>query len=166
MKPQIERGVFMTYEQYRKSEQKLADELPIFFAFCNEQLLEQLKKRGFESLEEGVKHIYRLGGSGGFYLKSDAEKIKEWYNRPNKLPELMKNEKFAVEAFVYEMCNHEYAINYYQGDYDVCSCFCKCEWDDDKTWEEYLREGGYDDTVLGYFKKALSKYNKKSEKWY
>ena len=140
--------------------------MPIFFAFGKNQLEEQLKKRGFDDYEEGIKNIYRFGDTGGFYLKSDAEKIREWCNRPNKLPELMKNEKFAVEAFEYEMENHEYAINYYQGDWDVCSCFCKCEYTDDKTWREYLKEGGYDDTVLGYFLKALKKYNKKSANWY
>lgn len=156
----------MTYAEYRKQEQSTVDALPIFFAFSNEQLTDALKQRGFDSIEEGVKHIYRFGSMGGFYLKKDAEIIRNWVKRENKLPELMKNEKFAIEAFVYEMCNHEYAINYYQGDYDVCSCFCKCEWDDDKTWREYLKEGGYDDTVLGYFKKALVKYGKKSANWY
>ena len=156
----------MTYTEYRESEQSWFDVLPIFFAFGKNQLEEQLKKRGFDDYEEGIKNIYRFGDTGGFYLKSDAEKIREWCNRPNKLPELMKNEKFAVEAFEYEMENHEYAINYYQGDWDVCSCFCKCEYTDDKTWREYLKEGGYDDTVLGYFLKALKKYNKKSANWY
>lgn len=156
----------MTYAEYRKSEQEKMDALPIFFAFSNEQLAEQLKKRGFDTIEEGVKYIYRFGNIGGFYLKKDAEVIRAYFNRKDELRELMQQEKFAVEAFEYEMCNHEYAINYYQGDWDVCSCFCKCEYGDDKTWREYLKEGGYDDKVLGYFLKALSKYNKKSAKWY
>ena len=156
----------MTYKMYRQNEQKACDDLPLFFAFTNEQLENALKERGFDSLGEGVKHIYKFGNTGGFYLKTDAEVIRAYCNRPNKLPELMKNEKFAIEAFEYEMCNHEYAINYYQGDWDVCSCFCKCEYGDDKDWRDYLREGGYDETVLGYFLKALAKYKKKSSRWY
>lgn len=156
----------MTYSEYQKQQQAEFNELPIFFAFGKNQLAEQLKKRGFDDYEEGIKNIYRFGEMGGFYLKSDSEKIRAWCKRPNKLPELMKKESFAVEAFVYEMCNHEYAINYYQGDWDVCSCFCKCEYGDDKDWRDYLKEGGYGDEVLGYFLKALKKYEKKSANWY
>lgn len=156
----------MTYQEYRQSEEKAANELPLFFAFGMEQFLEALKKRGYNSLEEAKGHVVRVGSTGAYCLDKDVDTVKTYYARPNQLPELMKEEAFAVEAFEYEMENHEYAINYYQGDWDVCSCFCNCEYEEDKDWQDYLREGGYDDNVLGYFKKALSIYHKKSAEWY
>ena len=156
----------MTYQEYRQSEEKVANGLPIFFAFSTEQFKDALKQRGYETLEAAKGHVVRVGNSGGFCLDKDVDTVKAYFNRPKQLPELMKEEAFAVEAFEYEMENHEYAINYYQGDWDVCSCFCECEYADDKDWKDYLREGGYNDDVLRYFKKALSVYREKSKDWY
>ena len=156
----------MTYQEYRQNEEKVANELPIFFAFSESQLVDALKKRGYETLEEAKGQVVRVGQSGALCLKKDVDTVKAYFNRPKQLPELMKEEAFAVEAFEYEMENHEYAINYYQGDWDVCSCFCECEYGEDKDWKDYLHEGGYDDDVLGYFKKALSVYREKSAEWY
>ena len=160
----------MTYLEYRRERETEACRLPIFYAFSDEQLAEELTKRGFNGLE-GASEIYRIGKTGGFYLKKDAPVIKEFLKKQKSrksLKELMQDQKFAVDAFVYELGNHEYAINYYQGDWDVCSCFSERElqFAEDKKYDEYLREAGYDDKVIGYFKIALAKYNKKAAAYF
>lgn len=47
----------------------------------------------------------------------------------------------AYDAFMYEMGNHEYHINY-EGDWDVLSCFGLndnvCEYEDSKDVDEYM----------------------------
>ena len=124
----------MTYREYRETKQKEVNDLPLFFAFSNKQLDEALEKRNAT-----VKDIYRLGDTGGFYLKKDAEIIRAYFSKDNQLPALMKDYDFAVEAFLYEMNNHEYAINW-QGDWDVCAVFCdkEPEFSEDKTYVEYF----------------------------
>ena len=77
----------------------------------------------------------------------------------------MQNYDFAVSAFYYEMANHEYHINPYQGDYDVCSCFCQCCWEgEQKTFEEYLTEGGYSEETVKAFRVARKKFLANAEK--
>ena len=71
----------------------------------------------------------------------------------------MKDAEFAIGAFVYEMQNHEYAINRYQGDYDVLSCFCdnELEFGDRKDYKDYLTEDGHEEWIALY-KEARQKY--------
>lgn len=130
----------MTYQEYKKARQDEFNNLPIFFAFSNEQFKRAMEERGLT--ENDVDKVYRFGGTGGFYLKKDADVIRNFMNKPDKLNEYMKNPEFAESAFYYEMGNHEYHINW-QGDWDVCSCFGDCEYSDGKTYVDYLKEIGY-----------------------
>lgn len=148
----------MNYSQYRKAKQKEFDDLPIFFAFGDRQFKEEMEKRGLT--EKDVDKIYSLGkGYGGYYLRSDADIVRAYFQKEDELPELMKDKDFAVSAFYYEMCNHEYGINY-QGDWDVCTCFGNCKYMPDKYGEDYLKEIGYGDDVIDAYRIARSRYNK------
>lgn len=152
----------MTYTEYTEQRRKGINELPLFFAFTNKQLEEQLAKRGLTM--QDTDKLMRLGDTGGFYLKEDRDKIREFFNS-DPLDEYMKDSEFAVGAFEYEMDNHEYAINYYQGDWDVISCFCKCEYADDKDYHDYLKEGGLEHLIPEY-EAARKRHYKKAEEWF
>jgi hypothetical protein len=146
-----------TYKAWREARQAEFNALPIFWAFSNEQLEKALAARGFK-LEEAGRVLYRFG-NGGFYLKTDHEKIKEFMEKDSagELRELMESdEQFAREAFEYEMWNHEFAINW-QGDYDVCECFCPCEYGEMKNGAAYLREGGYSEKIIKIYKECAVK---------
>ena len=110
----------MTYQEYKQKRQEEFNSLPVFFAFGNDQFREQMEKRGLT--ENDTDKIYSMG-MGGYFLKKDAKIVEDFYNKPDELPELMKDYDFAFSAFYYEMGNHEYHINHYQGDWDVCNCF-------------------------------------------
>ena len=141
----------MTYKEYREKTQSEFNALPIFWAFSNKQLEEQLVKRGY-TLEDASKVLYRFG-NGGFYLRSDSETIKEFFKVDHnaQLRDLMESDhKFAQEAFEYEMANHEYPINW-QGDWDVCSVFGDVEYDEEKGGREYLQELGFSEAVIGLY---------------
>lgn len=146
----------MTYKEYREQRQSEFNNLPIFYAFSREQLSRALEKRGL-TLEDTDK-ICSVG-HGGFCLKSDAEQVRAWIKAPDPIHKLMENPAFAEDAFYYEMGNHEYHINW-QGDWDVCSCFGSCEYGEDKTYAEYLKEMGYSDEVVAAFRRAKKKFNK------
>ena len=155
----------MTYTQYREQRQKEYNALPVFYAFSDDQLEKEMNKRGL-TIEDTDK-IYKLGNSGGFYLRSDADIIRDFFNKPDLLPELMEDEAFAESAFRYEMGNHEYHINW-EGDYNVCACFGSCEYGEDKTYKDYLKEMGYSQTVVNAFGSARRKFLKECEEndWY
>lgn len=124
-----------------------------------------MEKRGLT--ENDTDKIYRLSDFGGFFLKSDADVIHEFLNRPNELPELMKDYDFAFGAFYYEMGNHEYHINW-QADYDVFSCFGNIKYDDSYYAEDYCDQLKFEEVTRRAFKDARNKFYKDAEEkgWY
>lgn len=146
----------MNYREYKEVKQKGFNDLPIFFAFGRTQFKEAMEERGLT--EKDTDKIYGLG-AGGYCLRSDAPLIREWFSKKDELPELMKDYDFAEDAFFYEMQNHEFGINS-QGDWDVCSCFGDCEYDDSKGGSEYLREMGYGESTINAYRGAKKKYYK------
>lgn len=155
----------MNYKEWKDKRQKEFNALPIFFAFSWDQMEEELAKRGLT--KKDTDKIYSIG-NGGYYLRTDAPKIREWVNGSYELPQLMNNEEFAASAFEYEMENHEYAINM-QRDWDVCNCFCErpCEYGENKTHVDYLTEQCHANWIPAY-ERALQEYNKKAiaNEWY
>lgn len=64
-------------------------------------------------------------------------------------------------AFLYEMFNHEYGINW-QADYDVCSCYANCNNVKDYTdTEELFTVCGFNDTQKAAYMAARREYFKK-----
>jgi formylglycine-generating enzyme required for sulfatase activity len=161
----------LTYEEYRKQRENELNNLPIFYAFTNAQFKRAMEERGLT--ENDTDKLYKLGNTGGFYLKSDAPLIKK-YIEGDKLAELMKDFEFAKSAIYYEMCNHEYGINW-QGNYDVCNCFADRElpyYGDDYYGEEeckyYFDIMQWGDETRRAWRAAESKYRKMAEghDWY
>lgn len=153
----------MNYTEYKENKQSEYNALPIFYAFSDKQFEDAMKKRGLTV--DDTDKIYRLGSTGGFYLKKDAELIRAYFSKKDDLHDMMQDYDFALSAFNYEMDNHEYQINW-QGDYDVCSCFGHCEYAENKGGADYLREMGFDDSVISAYKQAKKEHYKRAENWF
>ncbi len=156
----------MNYAEYCKKKQEEYNALPVFYAFSIKQFEEAMQERGLNSKHD-LDQVRSLG-YGGYYLKKDELKIKEFLNKPDELKELMESdEQFAEEAIYFEMANHEYHINW-QGDWDVCMCFGGCEYGEMKDYNDYLKEMGYSDKVANIYKKARNRFMKDADKkgWY
>lgn len=158
----------MTYQEWKEKNQQAFNDLPIFFAFGRDQFRKAMEERGLT--ENDTDKIYRLGDTGGYYLRKDAEIIREFFQNEKEdktLEELMQDHDFAVSAFRYEMDNHEYAINYYQGDWEVVGCFSKkpLEFGDDKNYKDYLYEAGLED-LIPYYQEARASHYKAAEDWF
>jgi len=145
----------MTYLEYKKKSQAEFDALPIFFAFSNEQFKEEMNKRGLS--ENDTDKIYKLGSTGGFYLRSDSAIIENYFRKQDDIVGLMDDNEFAQSAFYYEMGNHEYHINW-QADWDVCSCFGDAEYAPEKDYKDYLREMGYGENTICNYAIAKKKF--------
>lgn len=132
----------------KKHQQELSD-FPIAYAFSEEQLKEALVKLGAESKEECVT----IFGHGDIVKRENAKPFLKLLERQTKeLKEAMKNKEFAEAAFLYEMDNHEYAINW-SADEDVLACF-NMSFDD-------LRKLGLESA----YRSARNQHMKNAEEW-
>lgn len=107
------------YLDLKDRQQKEISDFPIAYAFNDEQLKEALVKLGAKK-EECVT----IFGHGDIVKKENAKPFIEMLKRHTQevKDELVKDEEFAEAAFLYEMNNHEYCINW-DGDDDVLRCF-------------------------------------------
>lgn len=123
----------MKKQEYLDLKKKHEEELsafPIAYAFNDEQLKEALVKLGAESTKECVT----VFGHGDIVKKENAKPFIEMLKRhTNEIKQRIKDDPdFAQAAFLYEMDNHEYAINW-DGDDDVLDCF-GITFDDIREW--------------------------------
>lgn len=142
------------YVEYKKARQEELNNLPIWFAYTKEQFNKEMLNRGLSPATDKDK-LYRIGNNC-FYLRKDADVVEAYYNKDTRgelFKKISESKSFALDAFKYEMKNHEYPINW-QGDWDVCSCFGVCEYADSKTGEDYLRELGFADHVIAIWQQA------------
>ena len=110
----------VAYLELQKRHQKEINEFPIAYAFNQEQLKEALIKLGVESTDECVT----MTGHGDIVKREDAPKFRAMLKRHKvDVYNLLQNsEEDAEAAFLYEMDNHEYAINW-DGDDEVLAVF-------------------------------------------
>lgn len=151
------------YTESKVRDQKIVDALPLKFAF-GDQIVELLK----EAKSRGTKLVSL--GAGAFCFKEDEEHIVATLKAMNRsTAKRMESYDFAYEAFYYELGNHEYHINTYQGDWDTVSAFYDVEWKEDRTGEEYLElAGAKPDTVRAYTdaRKAYMKEAMEHDDWW
>ena len=93
---------------------------PIAYAFNDKQLEEALVKLGVDSVDECVT----VFGHGDIVKRGNASKFIDMLKRHTQeiKDAIVADKEFAEAAFLYEMDNHEYAINW-DGDDDVLRCF-------------------------------------------
>jgi hypothetical protein len=94
------------YSDLKRDIEKKLNEVPMFFAFSDEQLYSKLEKR-----QLGIKDIYRLP-SGGFIAKTDIGKYHEWLKYSESIiKEIVDSDSILLDAFKYELDNHEYFLS-------------------------------------------------------
>lgn len=103
------------YTEMKKRHQEEVNAFPMFFAFCNERLVEGMQKLGVTD----AKELRRIWG-GGFMRESDVPAFKEMCKRHREeLDAAIASDKtgdgFIYDMFYYELNNHEYC---YTCDYE------------------------------------------------
>lgn len=114
-----------TYKELRERHQKEIEALPLGFAFSDKQFEEMKQKLGVTDNSE----LRRLGTAGTFYRKADQHLILDTFERHEEERQAAIftpsgiNTAYLEEMFYYEMCNHEYGINW-DGDEEVLEACC------------------------------------------
>lgn len=141
------------YREHREKLQKMWNEGThgiVFYAFSDEQLKEGMKKIGAKK----TKELYGTG-SGGFYKKSDAPKIRQLMFDLSKAEyDYIKNGTVEdmKDMFLTVMADHEYSIT---GDLE--DTFYELDLDPDKVVG--------DPKLLEGLRLALEEYGEKPRKW-
>ncbi len=106
----LERKSVMTnaYKDMKERHQKEFNEFPMVFAFSDEQFKESMNQLGLDPTE--TDKIYAYGDTGGFFKKSDAEKLHDMNQRHSEERKnaIATDDNFIYEMFFYELGNHEY----------------------------------------------------------
>ena len=141
----------------------------LFWAFDADQF-----HKGIAKLEESIGgragkdwKVTSIGGGGYCYSPKVKEVYAASYGGVKAVIAKLGHNDFTRGAFLYEMCNHEYPINW-QGDWDVCNCFTLEEpvYNEGKTYRDYLSEAGYGEDVILAYKEAREECFKKTADWY
>lgn len=137
------------YLDLKKKHQKEFEDFPIAYAFNDKQLEEALEKLG-ATKEECIT----VFGHGDIVKRTDAKALIKMLERHTKeLKQKLKDDpEFAYEAFLYEMDNHEYAINW-SADEDVLDCFSI-------TFEDIRKWG-----LRMVYDQARNQHMRNAEKW-
>jgi len=102
------------YKELTDRQEKEFAEFPMMFAFSNEQFAEGMVKLGLTAKDKDK--IFSFGG-GGYYKKSDSDRLKELLSRHNKehltaIEEDVTGLNYIADMFSYELANHEYGYTY------------------------------------------------------
>ena len=137
------------YLELKKQHEKELSDFPIAYAFSDKQLEEALEKLG-ATKEECVT----VFGHGDIVKRENAKPFIKMLERHTKeiKQKLIDDPEFARVAFLYEMDNHEYAINW-SADEDVMDCFC-IDWD-------FIRKHG----LQMVYDQARNQHMKNAEEW-
>lgn len=98
-----------------------------------------------------------------FYDRAFVEHLRELYDGMIKARAASVDDfEFQVGAFLYELYNHEYSINW-QGDYDVFSCFGNVPYKEGASAGWYMDKLKFTETQKRAFYEARRKYYKECE---
>lgn len=104
-----------------------------------------------------------------YYDKKDSDFVKigeKLLSILEKAEPSADNAAYWKSAFLHEMFNHEYGINW-QGDFDVCSCFGNCSGVRDyENIEELFSACNFSDTQRSAYMDARREYGEKSRNLY
>lgn len=111
-----------------------------------------------------VKGLYASSVNLSYYdNKEIVHKLKELEDAlENAQKQLKNNFEYWVNAFVSEMCNHEYCINW-QADYDTLSAFGRPIWRGDDTLNKWFDDVNFNRTQREAYHEAVRRYSKMAE---
>lgn len=111
--------------------------------------------------KEKTKNMYYNPVCFGYFKNKEfVEKCIQLHVELSKrFTETDNNFEYQKSAFLYEMYNHEYGINW-QADYDVISCFGRIKYREDNDINKYFDEAGFNETQKKAYIEARNQYYK------
>ena len=103
------------YAEMKERHQQRVNALPLKFAFGMKQFREMMESWGLT--ENDTDRIYKMGGTGGFYLREDSSAIYNTFEENEiEMQAAIRNDidgsGFIRDMFSYELANHEYCVTF------------------------------------------------------
>ena len=137
------------------------DFVSMFYSKCVIAGSEEEKQEIARIEEEKAGKVFNPVGHGWY---ADADFVRRHVGLyeavERRLDEKKNDHDFFQDAFVYEMCNHEYGINW-QGNYDTLSAFGPLEYDhknDDQDLDFYFDQLDFTATQRRAYRDAAREY--------
>ena len=152
------------YDDYEKKRHFISNYYPLQFDYISIFFIGSDEERA--ALQEKTKNMfYSAAALAYFHDAETAEKIDSLYKKLQEEREKSETSyKYMYKAFLHELWNHEYIINW-QGDWDVFSCFGRVKYGDNKGPAEYMDELKFNDEQKKAFYDARADYRKKAIKY-
>lgn len=163
-----------SYFDYQRRRKYICELLPLRRDFMSMFYYASTEEEKAERLIQRAEHPVNCAAALGFFKAEDADYAKHISDLHLQLCRQMEdtanNYEYQKSAFYYELGNHEYHINGFQGDYDVLSAFGKIGWHGQgrEARELYFKELNFTPTQIKAFNDAVREYMKKAdeEDWY
>lgn len=152
------------YDDYEKKRYFIANYYPLQFEYISIFFIGSDEERA--AIQAQTKSMFYSAAALAYFKDAEtAEKIDNLYKKLNEEREKSETSyKYMYKAFLHELWNHEYIINW-QGDWDVFSCFGRVKYDDNKGPAEYMDELKFNDEQKKAFYDARADYRKKAIKY-
>ena len=103
------------YKTMRDRHQKEIDAFPMQFAFTDEQFKTGMRNLGLSP--NNADQVYRCGGTGGFYRRSDAPRFHEMFERHERerqeaIDADTTGDGYIFDMFCCQLANHEYGYTF------------------------------------------------------
>ncbi len=101
------------YKALKEKQQQEVNAFPLMFAFTQKQFEQGMKELGLSPSD--TDKIYKLGHTGGFYRKTDSNRLREMFERHEReiaeaIAQDTTGDGFIFDMFNYELSNHEYIV--------------------------------------------------------
>lgn len=163
-----------SYHDYERRRKFISELLPLkrdfMSIFCCCSTAEEKAAREAER----AAHPINCASAFGYFTEADkefAEHIDElMLNLVKQVEDTANDYDYQYKAFYYELGNHEYHINAYQGDWDTLSAFGKIPWrgQSPEAREQYFDDLGFTEVQKKAYRDARRDFLKAADEndWY
>lgn len=163
-----------SYSEFERRRKYIMELLPLTHDFMSMFQLQRTPEEKAEVAEKRKKHPIICHAALGWFTEEDrefAKSVDELYDRlMQQMQDTATNYEYQYSAFYYELGNHEYHINTYQGDWDTLSAFGNIPWRGQgaEARELYFADLNFNDVQRKAFNDARAKFLKDAGEndWY
>lgn len=162
------------YFDFQRRRKYITELMPLRRDFMSMFYYASTEEEKAERLIRRAEHPVNCAAALGYFAAEDAEfaqRITDLHDQLcRQMEDTANNYEYQKSAFYYELGNHEYHINGYQGDWDTLSAFGRITWKGQgrEARAEYYKELNFTDIQIKAFEDAIREYMKKAdeEDWY
>lgn len=162
------------YSDFERRRKFISELLPEKRDFLSMFHIDATDEEKAERKKAEAAHPIYCSAAFGYFTEADLEYAKYitelFIQLCKQMDDTADNYEYQFNAFYYELGNHEYHINYYQGDWDTLSAFGNIPWrgQGEEALQKYFDDLKFTETQRKAFYDARRKFLKDADEkgWY